>query len=59
VNSTSNRFWWTDFNSRFNRFKYRADKKREMTEAMVAEEANVFKIWCCANDTYSYRITDG
>lgn len=40
-------FWWTDFNSRFNRFNYRADSGQGMTEAQVAKEAGVVKIWGC------------
>jgi hypothetical protein len=56
ISSTANRFWWTDFTNRFNRFRYKADKKRGMTEAMVAEEANVFKIWCCGNDVYEINV---
>ena len=40
-------FWWTDFNSRFNRFSYRADPSRGLTEAQVASEAGVTKVWGC------------
>lgn len=40
-------FWWTDFNSRFNRFSYRADPSRGLTEAQVANEAGVTKVWGC------------
>lgn len=40
-------FWWTDLNSRFNRFRYRADSSRGMTEAAVAQEAGVIKVWGC------------
>lgn len=40
-------FWWTDFNSRFNRFTYRADPARGLTEEQVASEAGVCKIWGC------------
>jgi hypothetical protein len=49
LNETTPRFWWTDFHDRFNRFKYKADKSRGMTEAQVAAEANVVKIWGCKN----------
>lgn len=45
------RFWWTDFHHRFNRFKYRADKVRDMSEAEVAEEAGVVRIFGCKNLT--------
>lgn len=43
------RFWWTDFNNRYNRFKFRADKVRGLTEEQVAVENNVHKIWGCSN----------
>lgn len=49
---TPARFWWTDFDRRWNRFKYRADKSRGMSEAEVAEEAGVVKIWGCENVVY-------
>ena len=43
------RFWWTDFESRFNRFKYRANSSAGLTEIQVAERAGVVKIWGCEN----------
>jgi len=43
------RFWWTDFNQRFNRFRYRADAQRNLTEREVAQEANVVRIYGCSN----------
>jgi hypothetical protein len=43
------RFWWTNGVQRFNRFKYRADPKRGLTQAQVAEEAKVYRIWGCSN----------
>lgn len=43
------RFWWTDYVNRFNRFRYKADKTRGMTQAQVAEEAGVVMIWGCSN----------
>lgn len=49
VSKTTSRFWWTDCENRFNRFKYRADRKRKMSEAQVADEAGVVKIWGCGN----------
>jgi hypothetical protein len=51
-NKSSPRFWWTDYDNRFNRFKYKADKSRGMTEAQVAEEADVVRIWGCGNVVY-------
>jgi hypothetical protein len=47
--ASSPRFWWTDFQSRFNRFKHRADKARGLTQEQAAAEAGVVKIWGCPN----------
>jgi len=49
VGETDERFWWTDCHNRFNRFKFKADKSRNMSETQIAEEANVVKIWGCKN----------
>jgi len=46
---TTQRFWWTDFRNRFDRFSIRADKSRGMTEAEVAKEAGVIRIYGCQN----------
>jgi len=54
---TSPRFWWTDFHDRFNRFKFKADAKRGLTEAQVAEEVGVVKIWGCKNVIYSINLS--
>lgn len=43
------RFWWTDYVERYDRFKYRADKARGMTEAQVADEAGVVRVYGCPN----------
>jgi hypothetical protein len=43
------RFWWTDFHDRFNRFKYKADKSRNMTQQQIADEAGVVPIFGCIN----------
>lgn len=56
ISETPARWWWTDFRERFNRFKYRADKSRNMTEAQVAEEAGVVKIWGCKNLVYNIEF---
>ena len=50
--STGPRFWWTDFENRFNRFKYKADKKSGLTQAQVALNAGVSEIWGCSNSVY-------
>jgi len=56
ISKTTPRFWWTDFDNRFNRFKYRADKSKGLTEAQVAESAKVVKIWGCENIVYELDI---
>lgn len=54
--NTSPRFWWTDFVNRYNRFKYKADKSRGMTQAQVADEAGVVEIWGHPNSLFSYPL---
>lgn len=49
VKHTAPRWWWTDYHDRFNRFKFRADKKHGRTEEDVASEAGVVKIYGCSN----------
>jgi hypothetical protein len=56
LGETIPRWWWTDMTSRFNRFKYRADSSRGMSEADVAAEAGVVKIWGCENSVYSLEL---
>lgn len=56
IGETVNRFWWTDFINRFDRFRFRADKSRGMTEKQVAEEAGVFKIFGCPNLIFTMDI---
>jgi hypothetical protein len=56
VNRTPPRFWWTDFDNRFNRFKYKADSKNGLTESDVAEAAGVVKIWGCENVVYEMNL---
>lgn len=55
---TPPRFWWTDFTDRFNRFKFKADSKNGLSEAAVAEEAGVVKIWGCENIVYELKTLD-
>jgi hypothetical protein len=50
------RFWWTDFENRFNRFKYKADKTRNMTQRQIADEANVVEIFGCTNSMWEINI---
>ena len=49
ISITPPRFWWTDFENRYNRFKFKADSSEGLTEAQVADSAGVVKIWGCAN----------
>jgi len=56
VDRTPPRFWWTDFEERYNRFKYRADSANGLTEAEVAEAAGVVKIWGCENVVYEMTL---
>lgn len=50
--TTVPRFWWTDLHNRFDRFKFRADNVRGLTERQVAEEAGVFRIYGCSNSRW-------
>ena len=50
----SERFWWTDFKNRHNRFKYKADRKNGLSQIEVAEKAGMTLIWGCKN--YLYKI---
>jgi len=56
IDQTPPRFWWTDFENRFNRFKFKADKSNSLTEADVAREAGVCKIWGCSNQVYRLDV---
>jgi hypothetical protein len=53
---TPPRFWWTDFENRYNRFKFKADASEGLTEAQVAEQAGVVKIWGCRNYVFELEI---
>lgn len=57
IKKTDPRYWWTDRRQRMDRFKFRADSSRGMTEAQVAEEAGVVKIWGCSNLVYRLEVT--
>lgn len=50
------RWWWTDMEHRYNRFKYKADPTTGRSEAEVAEEAGVVKIWGCENIVYEMQL---
>lgn len=49
IGETPPRFWWTDNHNRFNRFKFKADKRKGLSEAQVAAEAGVVRIYGCKN----------
>lgn len=52
--STGPRFWWTDGTQRYNRFKFKADKTKGLTQAEVAQAAGVYEIWGCGNSLLTY-----
>lgn len=54
--TTPPRFWWTDNHTRFNRFKVRADSSRGLSEAQVAEEYGVVRIYGCNNSVYRMTL---
>lgn len=56
LSSTSFRFWWTDGSKRFDRFKYRANKSRGMTQRQIAAEAGVKPIFGCKNLRFSIAV---
>ncbi|MFA6573597.1 MAG: GNAT family N-acetyltransferase [Patescibacteria group bacterium] len=49
LNETGERFWWTDFTNRINRFAIRADKPNGITQQQRADEAGVVPLWGCKN----------
>lgn len=56
VTKTPPRFWWTDFETRYNRFKFKADSSEGLTESQVAESAGVVKIWGCENLVFELSL---
>lgn len=53
----SPRFWWTDMVDRYNRFKYKADASRNMTQQDIANEAGVSQIFGCLNSRWVINCT--
>jgi len=53
---TTQRFWWTDFYQRHDRFKFRADSSRGLTERQVAQEAGVHRIYGCSNSRWTIDL---
>jgi len=56
MRDTAPRFWWTDYKHRFNRFNYRADRIRGMSQLDVAEEGGVVQIWGCSNSMFCLDV---
>jgi hypothetical protein len=56
VNESPERFWWTDYHTRFNRFKFKANKTMGLSEIDVANAANVVKIWGCRNLVFELAL---
>lgn len=52
--STGVRFWWTDFNDRYNRFKHKANPEKGLTQRQVADAAGVVEIYGCTNSMWFY-----
>ena len=49
LRETAPRFWWTDSVHRYDRFRYKADPSRGLTQQQVADEAGVEMIFGCGN----------
>ena len=56
IGETQPRFWWTDYEHRYNRFKFRADSKQSLSERQVAENAGVVKIYGCGNIIFTLNV---
>lgn len=49
-------YWYTDGIKRYNRFKFRANPEKGLTEAQVAEAAGVHKIYGCGSNIYTKKL---
>ena len=56
IGETPVRWWWTNDSKRYNRRKFKADKKRGMSEKQVAEEAGVKRIYGCKNLVFTLNV---
>lgn len=56
IGETPNRFWWTDNSQRFDRFEYRANKSKGLSEKDVARIAGVNRIYGCPNLVFELRL---
>lgn len=59
MGTTSPRFWWTDYQKRYDRFKIRADRSRNLSEAHVAEANGVHRIYGCKNRIFILQCSIG
>jgi hypothetical protein len=55
---TGYRFWWTDYVNRWDRFKYKADRSRGLTQQQVADEAGVVQLYGCSNSVWRFKFDD-
>jgi hypothetical protein len=53
---TGPRFWWTDYVDRWDRFTYKADRSRGMTQQQVADEAGVIQLFGCSNSLWRFPV---
>ena len=56
LQDTAIRFWWTDFDKRYDRFKFRANKEKNLSEKDVAFAAGVTKIFACKYAKYEIKV---
>ena len=49
LHETVNKFWWTNFQKRFNRFHARADAKKGLSQKEVALSKGIWMIYGCPN----------
>lgn len=53
---TAPRFWWTDFEQRYDRFSIRADSANGITQKAAAEAAGVVRIFGCSNSVFELAV---
>ncbi len=54
--NTTERFWWTDCENRFDRRSVVADKQNGITERDIAVKKRVFRIYGCKNASFMKKI---
>jgi hypothetical protein len=55
IGNTVLNYWYTDGETRYNRFKFRATKDK--SERELTQENEVYRIYGCGNATYKMKIT--